>query len=83
MMGDWKNPCQPSPFLDYPQIEVDPAIASVRPWPGHKFPQRVNLGPGNWLAPCLACLLCQASVADGEAQARIPAVAPGTGSTGG
>lgn len=61
--GVWKNLCQPSPFLDYPQIEVDPAIASVRPWPGHKFPQRVNLGPSNWLTPFLACLPCQASVA--------------------
>lgn len=63
MVGDWKNLCQPSPFLDYPQIEVDPAIASVRPWPGHKFPQRVNLGPSSWLTPFLACLPCQASVA--------------------
>lgn len=70
MVGDWKNLCQSLPFLDHPQIEVDPAIASVRPWPGHKFPRSVNLGPDNRLTPCLACAPHQASVADREAQAR-------------
>lgn len=82
MVGDWKNPCQSSPFLDYPQIEVDPAIASVRPWPGHKSPSLLTLAQATGLLPAWP-VPCQASVADREAQARIPAVAPGIGSTGG
>lgn len=41
-------------FLDHPQIEANPTIASVGLWMRHKFPQCVNLGPGNWPAPRLA-----------------------------
>lgn len=69
-------------FLALLQIEANPAITSVGLWTGCKFPQCVNLGAGLWREPHLACSPTLGGATAEEAQARIPVVAPGVGSTG-
>lgn len=73
-----------SPFLALPQIEANSAIASVGLWTGCKFPQCVNLGPGHWQEPRLACLPASGGGGGGGRQRRhrlealwsLPALAP-------